>query len=120
MQATIAQLFHFRSLNHACWFLGSMAGLICLVLIYWRAKNGAWFLGGVLAHLGAFLQSILVVVIFKEGNEVFSMNCVWFNGGMVGLYIILFGLAWLLRKKKIFPQVVCIGGRHENSPSPRL
>lgn len=99
MQA-IQALFNFRNSQHRDWFFVGMTLLSICVLgsFYFQDPTFAWIriwsLFGGLLHffctVGALWDTRLGMR--KVGRE-FSIDCIWFNGGLTLIYI---GLFWLI------------------------
>lgn len=80
----------FRNAVHALWFLMSMWILFFVVAYYFFPSLTYLIFVPVVLHITAFLQSVWVVFIKKEGSETFSKDCTWFNLYMALIYAALF------------------------------
>lgn len=83
----------FRNANHAIWFLCSSGFL--LLLIGFQADINRRVLAAavaLIAHLPPFITSV-VTIAKKQPSEIYSKDCIWFNGFMLALYAALIAIA---------------------------
>ena len=82
----------FRNANHAIWFLASVSILI-LVILYYLVPFNKWFLLIVPAvvHVSPLFNSV-VRKVKNIPSEIYSEDCIWFNGVMIGVYLVF----WVL------------------------
>lgn len=78
----------FSSPYHMAWFLLSMIVLVALILASYYGKR--WFHWGFLLH-GLVTVETVLVLLFDDGGQVFSVHCIWFNGLLALLYWKLIG-----------------------------
>ena len=90
MRELIQGLIHFRNANHEFWFYGSMTILIIAITIYSIFGFKEQFFSIAIGHFGMSVIAMVLVVVLKETSEVYSIDCVWFNGLMCAIYVTLF------------------------------
>jgi hypothetical protein len=100
----ILGLFHFRNVNHASWFFGSIGILatVIILIIFLRGKEFSWFLPPLCLfptfHLLVSLSAVWRVILLKRPSNAFSIDCVWFNALMAVVYI---GIYFAFKPKKV-------------------
>ena len=90
MRELIQGLIHFRNANHEFWFYGSMTILIIAITIYSIFGFKEQFCAMAFCHFGMSVIATIMVVVLKETSEVYSIDCVWFNGLMGTIHTALF------------------------------
>lgn len=80
----------FRNANHAIWFLCSTGIFLAIVINYFYPKN-IWLIlaAPLIVHVPPFMKAS-IVVMRKEKNEIYDRDCIWFNFGMIVLYVFLY------------------------------
>ena len=99
MRELIQTLIHFRNTDHEFWFYGSMIVLVICVVIYFIFKSRFQFLNIANGHLVIFAIATIKMIFLKQESEVFSVDCVWFNGLMCTIYLTLFFSTKFVEKK---------------------
>ncbi|MGW8179312.1 MAG: hypothetical protein ACWGQW_11205, partial [bacterium] len=97
----IRNLVVFRNSNHLFYFVCTfpVAVMYVLTFIYSKTK-GEYVLFvpvSIVVHLMIMVKAIHIVLIMKEPSEVFSFDCIWYNGTLALTYIILFSFALYYR-----------------------
>ena len=93
------ELLSFRNTNHEQWFYVSMVILLISVLIFVLFGSKHQFKHLFFFHIpNVFIASY--VVIFEKISKVYSIDCIWFNGLMPGIYVGLYFLATYNEKKR--------------------
>ncbi|MFC1622753.1 hypothetical protein ACFL1Y_02050 [Patescibacteria group bacterium] len=93
MLGFIEGLFHFRNSNHEFWFYLSVALLLVCIIAYLIFKHKQQFSHFIFMHSGISVIATIKVILLNQPDRSFSADCVWFNGLMATIYIILFFMA---------------------------
>ncbi len=79
----------FRNANHAIWFLCTIGIFLTFVVLHFYPHSTvAWLIVPVIVHMPP-LVTATVYRIRKTDSEIYSVDCIWFNAGMVTLYFIV-------------------------------
>lgn len=89
MREAINRLVHFRNANHETWFYFSMIIFIGCVSALFLFKASEQFFCMASCHLGTSARAVYEVRKKKE-SEVYSTDCIWFNGLLCAIYAGLF------------------------------
>ena len=97
MVRLIVYLFTFRNKYHLGWFLAttfvvSMSAV--LMMAPGKTTTTQVFMGLIYftmapIHLWATIEAAIVTLWKKEPNEQFSKDCVWYNGLLCAIYVVL-------------------------------
>ncbi len=86
----IQEIANFRNAGHEFWFYLSWVQLLFYLVLCRLVKHQKPLLFGAACHLFVIIEAITVVLVLKQPSHVFSTDCVWFNGLMAGIYVVLF------------------------------
>lgn len=89
----VREIANFRNLNHEVWFYLSMIQLIVCVSLYFIFKFKLQFLFMIVYHTVTSIQAT-IITLFGIKSSIYSVDCIWFNGIMVVIYVILFSLTY--------------------------
>jgi hypothetical protein len=93
MREFLQELIHFRNVGHELHFYFSMVLFFGCVVVSFLFKKKEIISQLALYHLSVAIVALFVVVVFKKNCEMFSVDCIWFNGLMAVIYkAIFFGL----------------------------
>lgn len=82
----------FRNANHAIWFLCSLGFLAVLLgMRYFPGSKLALILIPLIVHLPPFVTASIVTIQGRK-SEIYSEDCIWFNGLMILIYSALYFL----------------------------
>ena len=83
----------FRNANHAIWFLCTIGFLLVVLGNYWFPREKiVFFIIPLVVHLPPFIASLSVVYLQKRESELYTKDCIWFNGLMILVYFALFAI----------------------------
>lgn len=98
----------FRSGYHLSWFLITMtlfgASVVCSVICLWQRCYSwpieIWFFLGIMS-LGTSLSAITVTHFGVINGPIWSMDCIWYNGLLAGIYFSCAGICLIYRHRRI-------------------
>lgn len=89
MFTLIRELVNFRNASHEEWFYFTVCLFLITLLIYVCSKMRALFLILVCPYAMNSLGALIVVVSNKP-SKVYSVDCIWFNGVVAMLYLMIY------------------------------
>jgi uncharacterized membrane protein len=84
-------LFHFRNKNHLAFFI--LSAIIFSVNAYWKFSRLELLIICFLAFFVNTVIAYLVVVLAKKASRLYSRDCIWFNGLIANIYLLIIMLA---------------------------
>ena len=100
MRELMQNLFHFRNTSHECFFYMTIGVLIACVCLYLIFKWQGQFYFFAFKHIVVSISATYKVLWLKEKSDLYSIDCIWFNGlVMLGIYIAILTLIHYHEKK---------------------
>jgi len=89
MIAWLVKNKYFRNENHAIWFLASFGVFTFVLTLFFKPFPEIFLLVPLFFHISPFITSILTTRS-KEKSNLYSKDCIWFNGVMILIYLVLY------------------------------
>ncbi len=101
MREFIQGLIHFQNEGHELYFYFSMIGLFACIVLRLTLKTKNILNQLAFSHLVIAIVAVFMTTKSQLASETFSSDCIWFNGLMSVVYIVIYYCLEPPRKIKI-------------------
>ena len=86
----LVKMGYFRNANHATWFVLSLWILVLTLAYFVYPNHRVVVLFPIGIYLTAMIQAIVNTYVTKTKSETLSKDCIWFNGLLLIVYLVVF------------------------------